>query len=300
MSLLPEKHVRLRAAAATSRHGGFQSSGTPPVRGCLQAAAVRTTKQASKQILLPNVTYSVHKSEIDVAELRLLYRRVCAAHGMQGSPIKQQFFQHWQQLSDAEAEHKLQLLLDKSVAVVAAFSREPNLYDEQLGNFQSSQPSSPHSSSSSDSSSNSSTSWPGDAGGAPLWARWQWGRPRRLVGFVRAAGDASLVATIHDLLIHPNMQGYGLGAGLLQRCVNQVSRQGVFDVGLVAPSHLQAFFRSCSFELDREESVPMAISSSWRKDPELINAGLQANPALQKLLHTAMDDEQRRLFTRCG
>jgi hypothetical protein len=80
----------------------------------------------------------------------------------------------------------------------------------------------------------------------------------------------------------------------------QVSRQGVFDVGLVAPSHLQAFFRSCSFELDREESVPMAINSSWWKDAESINAGLQANPALQKLLHTAMDDEQRRLFTRCG
>jgi hypothetical protein len=80
----------------------------------------------------------------------------------------------------------------------------------------------------------------------------------------------------------------------------QVSRQGVFDVGLVAPSHLQAFFRSCSFELDREESVPMAIKSSWWKDADSINAGLQANPALQKLLLTAMDDEQRRLFTRCG
>jgi hypothetical protein len=80
----------------------------------------------------------------------------------------------------------------------------------------------------------------------------------------------------------------------------QVSRQGVFDVGLVTPSHLQPFFRSCSFELDREESVPMAISSSWWKEPEVINAGLQANPALQKLLQTAMDDEQRRLFTRCA
>jgi hypothetical protein len=80
----------------------------------------------------------------------------------------------------------------------------------------------------------------------------------------------------------------------------QVSRQGVFDVGLVAPSHLQAFFRSCSFELDREQSVPMAINSSWWKDADSINAGLQANPALQKLLLTAMDDEQRRLFTRCG
>jgi hypothetical protein len=35
----------------------------------------------------------------------------------------------------------------------------------------------------------------GEPGAAPLWARWQWGRPRRLVGFVRAAGDASLVRT---------------------------------------------------------------------------------------------------------
>lgn len=32
------------------------------------------------------------------------------------------------------------------------------------------------------------------------------------------------VATIHDLLIHPDLQGYGLGSVLLQRCVNQVCR----------------------------------------------------------------------------
>lgn len=77
----------------------------------------------------------------------------------------------------------------------------------------------------------------------------------------------------------------------------QVSRQGVFDVGLVAPAHLQPFFRSCSFDLDREESVPMAMRASWYKEADEINAQLQANPALQKLLHTVMDDEQR-LFTR--
>eukprot|EP00882_Tetradesmus_deserticola_P028095 GHRQ01031279.1.p1 GENE.GHRQ01031279.1~~GHRQ01031279.1.p1 ORF type:complete len:212 (+),score=72.85 GHRQ01031279.1:202-837(+) len=205
----------------------------------------------------------------------------------------------WLKSADAGAEHKLRLLLDKSVAVVAAFSRDTATLDDELHDTGASQPSPARSSSSSvtSSSSSASSASPGEGGVAPRWARWQWGRPRRLVGFVRVAGDASLVATIHDLLIHPDMQGYGLGGGLLQRCVNQVSRQGVSDVGLVAPSHLQAFFRSCSFELDKEESVPMAISSGWCKDAETINVGLQENPALQKLLQTAMDDEQRWLFT---
>jgi hypothetical protein len=47
----------------------------------------------------------VHKSEIDVAELRLLYRKICAAHNStSGSPIKQSFFQHWQQLSGVRAD----------------------------------------------------------------------------------------------------------------------------------------------------------------------------------------------------
>lgn len=35
--------------------------------------------------------------------------------------------------ADAEAEHKLQLLLDKSVAVVAAFSTDPQLCDDACG-----------------------------------------------------------------------------------------------------------------------------------------------------------------------
>jgi hypothetical protein len=42
---------------------------------------------------------SVHKSEIDVRELRRLYRKVYTMHNMAGSPIKHSFFKHWQQLS---------------------------------------------------------------------------------------------------------------------------------------------------------------------------------------------------------
>lgn len=89
--------------------------------------------------------------------------------------------------------------------------------------------------------------------------------------------------------MHPDLQGYGLGSVLLRRILNQVADEGVFDVGLVTPSDLQSFFHSCSFELDREDSVPMAISQRWCKDEQQINAPLQSNTALQKLLHTAID-----------
>jgi len=76
----------------------------------------------------------------------------------------------------------------------------------------------------------------------------------------------------------------------------QVANEGVYDVGLVTPSHLQPFFKRCSFELDHEESVPMALQRGWDKDVQEINAGLQGNQALRKLLQTAMNDDQRRLF----
>jgi hypothetical protein len=65
----------------------------------------------------------------------------------------------WASAAGEEAEHKLQLLLDKSVAVVAAFSREPNLYDDQQdSSAQSSQSNTPRSQSSSSCTSSSSSS----------------------------------------------------------------------------------------------------------------------------------------------
>lgn len=51
--------------------------------------------------------------------------------------------------------------------------------------------------------------------------RWGW-VPRRsgrrvLVGFARAVGDSSLVATLHDVAVLPELQGLGLGRSLLVR-----------------------------------------------------------------------------------
>ena len=54
----------------------------------------------------------------------------------------------------------------------------------------------------------------------------QWWRPAAprlvLVGFARAAGDATLVATLHDVAVLPELQGRGLGAQLLSRLTRKV------------------------------------------------------------------------------
>ena len=45
---------------------------------------------------------------------------------------------------------------------------------------------------------------------------------RRLVGFGRAIGDASLVATLHDIMVDPEYRGYGIGRRVLLQLANQV------------------------------------------------------------------------------
>lgn len=44
----------------------------------------------------------------------------------------------------------------------------------------------------------------------------------RLVGLARASGDGALVATLHDILVLPELRGKGLGTQLLRRLLAQV------------------------------------------------------------------------------
>jgi hypothetical protein len=76
---------------------------------------------------------------------------------------------------------------------------------------------------------------------------------------------------------------------LLRRLVAQVSAGGVYDVGLVSPATLQPFFTSCSFDVDREDSVPMALAAGWDRQEAAMRAGLQARPRLQQLLGAALE-----------
>ena len=92
------------------------------------------------------------------------------------------------------------------------------------------------------------------------------------------------MATVHDLIIHPDLQGFGLGSILLKRLLARIADEGVYDVGTVTPSSLQPFFHTCNFELDRENSVPMALRRARAAGVEDINSPLQRNAGLAKLL----------------
>ena len=47
-------------------------------------------------------------------------------------------------------------------------------------------------------------------------------RPQVLVGFARAVGDTSLVATIHDVVVAPEARRRGVGAALLEKLTSEV------------------------------------------------------------------------------
>lgn len=75
---------------------------------------------------------------------------------------------------------------------------------------------------------------------------WSWVTARRqqkkrkvLAGFARAIGDGALVATVHDVVVLPELQGLGLGRKLLAKITAQVHLSGCMSSkALTAKRHL--------------------------------------------------------------
>jgi ribosomal protein S18 acetylase RimI-like enzyme len=84
--------------------------------------------------------------------------------------------------------------------------------------------------------------------------------PRTLVGFARAIGDAALVATIHDVVVLPEVRGLGIGKAVLGRLTRRLWDVGIIDVGAVVPEIAEPFFDACSFGDDQERSVLMRLN----------------------------------------
>ncbi|GFR52644.1 hypothetical protein Agub_g15235, partial [Astrephomene gubernaculifera] len=85
--------------------------------------------------------------------------------------------------------------------------------------------------------------------------------PRKsLVGFARATGDNSLVATVYDVAVHPALRGRGIGGRLVKLLVQQVQTRAVYDIGVVTPAGAEGFWARCSFEDDREGSTFMIFT----------------------------------------
>ncbi|GLI63786.1 hypothetical protein VaNZ11_006867 [Volvox africanus] len=83
------------------------------------------------------------------------------------------------------------------------------------------------------------------------------GSKKHLVGFARATGDNSLVATIYDVAVHPAVRGQGIGSRLVKLLVQQIQARAVYDIGVVTPAKAFRFWERCAFDDDREGSTFM-------------------------------------------
>ncbi|KZV34906.1 hypothetical protein F511_04880 [Dorcoceras hygrometricum] len=52
----------------------------------------------------------------------------------------------------------------------------------------------------------------------------------RLIGFGRAVSDCGLTASIYDVLVHPDLQGRGIGRTIVQRIIRMLTSIGVYDI----------------------------------------------------------------------
>jgi GNAT superfamily N-acetyltransferase len=116
--------------------------------------------------------------------------------------------------------------------------------------------------------------------GAPSRARPLAGPP------ARPPRPAPQVATIYDVLVHPEVRGQGVGRRLMQLLVQQLQMQDIYDVGLVTLPEAQGFFRGCAFEPDREGSTPMSFTAPT--EALVHTERLRSSEALRALLRRAL------------
>lgn len=85
-----------------------------------------------------------------------------------------------------------------------------------------------------------------------------------MIGCVRAVGDAALVATLHDIVVHPQVRRMGVGKALLGKVTRELYDRGIIDVGVLLhgpeAKDVELFLGSCGFGDDTEHSVAMVLS----------------------------------------
>lgn len=100
---------------------------------------------------------------------------------------------------------------------------------------------------------------------------------------VEACGTLFLqVATVQDVAVHPDYQGFGIGRRLLCDLTYQIHRLGICEVSVATPAALTDYFRACGFEYDQDETIPM-----WLPTPVQPNS-LSFRKTLMKQLESKL------------
>ncbi|MBI4775567.1 MAG: GNAT family N-acetyltransferase [Deltaproteobacteria bacterium] len=83
----------------------------------------------------------------------------------------------------------------------------------------------------------------------------------KVAGFGRVVGDGGLYFYIQDVMVHPELQGKGLGRSLMKELMNYIrthARAGAF-VGLMAAKGLESYYEAFGFRARDKDAPGMAL-----------------------------------------
>ncbi|NEP73082.1 MULTISPECIES: GNAT family N-acetyltransferase [Okeania] len=82
---------------------------------------------------------------------------------------------------------------------------------------------------------------------------WQMrGSQKRLIGFARATSDHAFNATLWDVVVHPDVQGKGLGKALMKYIIKKLRSEDISNITLFADPHVVDFYHNLGFISDPE------------------------------------------------
>jgi aralkylamine N-acetyltransferase len=80
---------------------------------------------------------------------------------------------------------------------------------------------------------------------------------KQIIGFARATSDHTFNATIWDVVINPDFQGYGLGKLLLLYLVNHLRKSDISTITLFADCNVVDFYTKLGFMIDPDNTKGM-------------------------------------------
>ncbi|KAL7146659.1 hypothetical protein ABFS83_06G056100 [Erythranthe nasuta] len=95
----------------------------------------------------------------------------------------------------------------------------------------------------------------------------------RLIGFGRAVSDMGFTASIHDVMVHPALQGRGIGQMIVQRITRMLTNRDIYDIAALCNDDERLFFRACGFGYDVLGSTTMTYTRSASKNELIVSAG---------------------------
>lgn len=88
----------------------------------------------------------------------------------------------------------------------------------------------------------------------------------RLIGFGRTISDGVLYAVLFDVIVHPDFQRRGIGAGIVRQLVEGCSAAGIRDIQLFSAAGKIQFYERLGFDIRPAEApgmrfrgVPVAV-----------------------------------------